>query len=104
MIDDIDELFAPLTLTAPVRSARCGESFHGGLEAGREWFRAHIAADHPNVQVNPRLKLRPSLHSPGPRPLTRPEPENAPRYDAADHANQLVQRGGREWTEQSSTP
>ena len=58
MTEDIDTLRGLVVPVAPVLTgcARCGLSFHGGLDAGREWFRAHLAADHRDVRVNPRPK------------------------------------------------
>jgi len=46
MTEDIDTLRGLVVPVAPVLTgcARCGLSFHGGLDAVREWFRAHLAA------------------------------------------------------------
>lgn len=58
------EFMATFMLETPVRTgcAHCGESHYGSLEAGREWFQAHLAAEHPDVPVPAARPRRPSLH------------------------------------------
>ncbi len=70
------DLVNPFLVTLSVRPvltrcARCPETFDGPVDAGAEWFRAHLAAKHPDVRVSLRTTRRPSLHAPGPLSLAR---------------------------------